>query len=115
MLAPTRARATIADVNSVLPYRDPLVRDLYWALTGAPLLRRTDSDMRWLDSEWFSDIGQRCRHRLLLLDHDPQPLRQALQTPKDALLAAVDQAGDVLGGEKAVFVDFLNNLSIPLG
>lgn len=44
--------------------------------------------MRWPDSDWFSDIGQSYRRRLLQLDHDPQPLRHALRTHKDRRLGS---------------------------
>jgi len=73
-------------VNSALPYRDPLVRDLYWALTSAPLVRRPDAEIRWPDTDWFSHIGENCADRLLRLDHDPRLLRQLLDRQRDRRL-----------------------------
>ena len=75
-------------MSSALPFHDPLVRDLYWALTGAPLLRRSDTDVHWPGGDWFCTIGYGYKPRLLQLDSDPRPLRDALRGQKDRRLGS---------------------------
>lgn len=73
-------------MNPDIPYRHPLVRDLYWALSSTPLLSRPDAGIRWPDSDWFSDISRAYADRLATLDENPQPLHDAIQAQKDRRL-----------------------------
>jgi hypothetical protein len=73
-------------VNAAIPLRDPLVRDLYWALSSAPLLRRTDAALHWPAPDWFGDITQTYLPELAKLDDNPQPLRAAIEMQKDRRL-----------------------------
>ena len=64
-------------MNTTAPLRDPLVRDLYWALSSPPLLGRADAAILWPDSGWFHAISLAFQPQLAELDADPQPLRRA--------------------------------------
>jgi hypothetical protein len=66
-----------------IPCRNPLVRDLSWALSSPPLLQRDDPGVRWPDSEWFLELGQDYHKQLEQLDTDPQPLRRLIDSQKD--------------------------------
>lgn len=73
-------------MNDDLPYRNPLVRDLAWSLCSPPLLQRSDSDVRWLDAEWFEQIAEHYRSCLLQLDSRPQALAELVNNRKDRRL-----------------------------
>lgn len=73
-------------MNDALPYRNPLVRDLAWALSSPPLLQRVDADIRWLDQDWLSEVTACYQSLLQTLEHDPQPLRDTVNAQKDRRL-----------------------------
>jgi hypothetical protein len=75
-------------VSLDIPYQDPLVRDLYWALASPPLLARRDTDIRWPGSDWFGGISRHYTTRLMALDADPTPLQDATRVQKDRRLGA---------------------------
>lgn len=73
-------------MNATIPLRDPVVRDLYWTLSSAPLLRRTDAGIRWPQPAWFHDISLAYRDQLTELDTHPQPLHVVVRAEKDRRL-----------------------------
>jgi hypothetical protein len=73
-------------VTAELTYRNPLVRDLAWAVSSPPLLQRSDPGVRWLDPDWFANLTDSYRNQLALLDRDPQPLREVIECQKDRRL-----------------------------
>jgi len=73
-------------VNTTPALHDPLVRDLYWALSSPPLLKRTDARIHWPEPDWFRDVSQAYQSQLAELDADPQPLRAAVQRQRDRRL-----------------------------
>ena len=73
-------------MNTTAPLRDPLVRDLYWALSSPPLLGRADAAILWPDSGWFRAISRAFQSQLAELDTNPQRLRAAVDGQKDRRL-----------------------------
>jgi hypothetical protein len=73
-------------MNTTPALRDPLVRDLYWALSSPPLSRRADRGIHWPDPDWFHAISLAFQPQLAKLDADPQPLRAAVNGQKDRRL-----------------------------
>ncbi len=73
-------------VSTEIPYRDPLVRDLHWTLSSAPLLRCSNPEVRWPDTDWFLAISAHCAGQLDELESDPQPLRDIVETQTDRRL-----------------------------
>jgi hypothetical protein len=73
-------------VNAATLFRDPVLRDLHWALSSPPLLGPADTGSHWPAADWFRDISQAYRTQLAELDACPQPLRAAVHTRKDQRL-----------------------------
>ena len=73
-------------VNSDMHYKNPLVRDLAWALSSPPLLQRSDPHVRWLENGWFKQISGQYGDVLEQLDEDPRPLREIVDAQKDRRL-----------------------------
>jgi len=67
-------------------YKNPLVRDLAWALSSPPLLQRSDPHLRWLENRWFKQISEEYGNVLERLDKDPRPLQELLAARKDGRL-----------------------------
>jgi len=70
-------------VTSDIHYKNPLVRDLAWALSSPPLLQRSDPHLRWLENRWFKQISEQYFDVLEQLDKDPRPLQEMVDTRKD--------------------------------
>jgi hypothetical protein len=79
-------------VNGPPSYRDPLVRDLYWALSSPPLLQIPNHGTRWIGPVWFSDITQDFTEQFERLDKDPRPLRDRVLAQKDRRLGKYFEA-----------------------
>jgi hypothetical protein len=79
-------------VTSEFTYRDPLVRDLAWALSSPPLLQRSDPHVRWLENGWFERISADYANVLQSLDRDPRPLRQLVDSRRDRRLGSYFEA-----------------------
>jgi len=75
-------------VNAELNYRNPLVRDLAWALSSPPLLQRADPQLRWLENGWFREISLRYAGALKQLERDPRPLQDMVDARKDRRLGS---------------------------
>ena len=73
-------------MSSYIHYRNPLVRDLAWALSSPPLLQRSDPHLRWLENRWFSQISRQYGDVLEQLDKDPRPLQEMVDARKDRRL-----------------------------
>jgi hypothetical protein len=67
-------------------YKNPLVRDLAWALSSPPLLQRSDPHLRWLENGWFKRISEQYGDVLEQLDKDPRPLQEMVDARKDRRL-----------------------------
>lgn len=75
-------------MNAELNYRNPLVRDLAWALSSPPLLQRADPQLRWLENGWFREISLRYAGALKQLERDPRPLQDMVDARKDRRLGS---------------------------
>ena len=64
-------------------YKNPLVRDLAWALSSPPLLQRSDPPLRWPENNWFQQISGQYTDVLEQLDEDPRPLQEMVESRKD--------------------------------
>jgi len=67
-------------------YKNPLVRDLAWALSSPPLLQRSDPHVNWLENGWFKQISGHYGDVLEQLDKDPRPLQEMVSAQKDRRL-----------------------------
>jgi hypothetical protein len=76
----------MAAMRDVLPYREPVVRDLAWALASPALLRRIDAHVCWPEDTWYSGIGRDYADRLAALDRDPSALYETVDAEKDRRL-----------------------------
>ncbi len=79
-------RATLPGMSTTVGYHDALVRDLYWALSSAPLLERSDAGIHWPGCGWYSEISQTFAAQLARLDNNSQPLRDAIAAQSDRRL-----------------------------
>ncbi len=75
-------------VADILQWREPLVRDLAWALLSPPLLAPHDRDIRWLDAAWSRRAYEAYQGRLQALDRQPEPLRRFLAGRPDQRLGS---------------------------
>jgi hypothetical protein len=76
---------TLADLHD---YRQPLVRDMAWALRASPLLAPRSNDVQWLGPGWCERAWRDYRPRLEALDADPAALQTHLAGQRDKRLGS---------------------------
>ena len=70
-------------MHNDIPYRNPAVRDLAWAIGSPPILCRSDAAATWPTADWYYSITEKYAPILRQLDSDPSPLVHELEKRTD--------------------------------
>ncbi len=71
-----------------IPYIDPLVRDLSWAISSPALLQRSDPGVYWPDRGWFLETHEQYGEILARLEQNPDSLHKLVNNRNDLRLGS---------------------------